>query len=249
MKVLVTGGGTIAPIDDVRYIANVSSGRFSAAISEACLALGARVWHVHAPSALLPFERSARFDLNTDDPDAEFNRIRELHADYLSLKSRLQLVSIKPGRVTDYVRAMKRVLTTERIDVAFLAMAVSDYEPTPVAGKIDSSGDQLWIACEKSRKVIRSVKDWAPYVYLAGFKLMSGVETPKLIRNAEQACRVNRADVTVANELSNLREGRHTVHLVRPGHAPETFGPSAEMAALMVKRVFELASEKQRQSQ
>ena len=36
MNVVVTGGGTIAPIDDVRLMTNVSSGRFAAAITEAC---------------------------------------------------------------------------------------------------------------------------------------------------------------------------------------------------------------------
>ena len=65
MNVVVTGGGTVAPIDDVRQIANVSTGRFSAAISEACLKRGATVWHVHTPQAQLPFIRNARFDLTT----------------------------------------------------------------------------------------------------------------------------------------------------------------------------------------
>ena len=41
MNVVVTGGGTIAPIDDVRLMTNVSSGRFAAAITEACLDRGA----------------------------------------------------------------------------------------------------------------------------------------------------------------------------------------------------------------
>jgi phosphopantothenoylcysteine synthetase/decarboxylase len=54
MNVLVAGGGTIAPIDDVRFITNASTGRFSASIAEACLEAGATVWHVHAPGAELP---------------------------------------------------------------------------------------------------------------------------------------------------------------------------------------------------
>ena len=40
MNVVVTGGGTIAPIDDVRLMTNVSSGRFAAAITEAWLDAG-----------------------------------------------------------------------------------------------------------------------------------------------------------------------------------------------------------------
>ena len=54
MNVVVTGGGTIAPIDDVRLIANISSGRFAASISEALLDRGASVWHIHAPSSQVP---------------------------------------------------------------------------------------------------------------------------------------------------------------------------------------------------
>ena len=42
MNVVVTGGATIAPIDDVRLMTNVSSGRFAAAITEACLDRGRR---------------------------------------------------------------------------------------------------------------------------------------------------------------------------------------------------------------
>jgi len=247
MNVIVTGGGTIAPIDDVRYIANVSSGRFSAAITEACLRLGANVWHVHTPSALLPFERSARFDLDSTNPEAEFERLKTIRSEFQSLRGRLNLVSLRPGRVVDYAEAMERLLTTIRIDVAFLAMAVSDYEPQPVAGKIDSSGEDLLIPCKKTQKVIRLVREWSPNIYLAGFKLMSGVETPELLRQAEQACRVNRADVTVANELSKIREGRHTVHLVRPGHEFETIGPSETLADQVVERVFLFAKEKRRE--
>src|SRR5947209_7068691 len=134
MNVVVTGGGTIAPIDDVRHLANVSSGRFSAQITEAWLARGATVWHIHTPSAQLPFWRAAGFDL-------------------------------------------------------------------------------------------------------VGFKLLSRTTPAELIRQAEAACRTNRADLTVANDLQTLRAGRHTVHLVRPGHPPETLGPGADLAERLVERI------------
>ena len=155
MKVVVTGGGTVAPIDDVRFIANVSSGRFSASITEACLRRGATVWHVHTPSASLPFRRSAEFDLETPDPIEECERLEFLRRDWLAVRDRLHFVPIKPGRVTDYASAMERLFGSERFDVAFLAMAVSDFEPVPVFGKIKSSAEELIIRCKKTSKVIR----------------------------------------------------------------------------------------------
>ena len=93
------------------------------------------------------------------------------------------------------------------------------------------------------------MKDWAPEIYLAGFKLLSGAPTSELIRQAELACQTNRADLTVANDLTTLRQGRHIVHLVRPGHEPETLGPDDDLADLLVKRIFMLASEKKTRPQ
>ncbi len=244
MNVVVTGGGTIAPIDDVRSIANASSGRFSAAISEAALRRGAQVWHIHAPSAQLPLLRSARFDLDAPDAAAEHARLAALRDDWLAVRDRLRLVPLRQGGVADYAATLRRILTDRPIDVAFLAMAVSDFEPEPVAGKIDSDHQTLTIRARRAPKVIQSVRDWSPGVYLVGFKLLSRAEPADLIRAAEQACQTNRADLTIANDLQTLREGRHTIHLVRPGHAVETLGPGPALADELVDRVFQLVAER-----
>jgi phosphopantothenoylcysteine decarboxylase/phosphopantothenate--cysteine ligase len=47
MKVLVTSGATREPIDSVRYISNLSSGRTGTAICEALAARGSRVTQLH----------------------------------------------------------------------------------------------------------------------------------------------------------------------------------------------------------
>lgn len=47
MKVLVTSGATREPIDSVRYISNLSSGRTGAAICEALAARGSHVTQLH----------------------------------------------------------------------------------------------------------------------------------------------------------------------------------------------------------
>jgi phosphopantothenoylcysteine synthetase/decarboxylase len=244
MNVVVTGGGTIAPIDDVRYIANVSSGRFSAMITEACLARGATVWHIHARSAQRPFERQAQFDLATLDPPAEWDRLARLRDQWARARDRLHLLPLQQGTVTDYAGTLERAVRAQPIDVVFLAMAVSDFEPEPVAGKLESRGDELVIRAARTQKVIRSVRDWSPGVYLVGFKLLSRANEAELLLQAEAACRTNRADLTVANDLQTLREGRHTVHLVRPGQLPETLAPGDDLAERLVERVFSWAGER-----
>ncbi|MGQ0429789.1 MAG: phosphopantothenoylcysteine decarboxylase domain-containing protein [Gammaproteobacteria bacterium] len=55
MKALVTSGATREPIDSVRFISNISSGRTGAAICEALAARGCEVTQLHgAASALAP---------------------------------------------------------------------------------------------------------------------------------------------------------------------------------------------------
>ena len=246
MNVVVTGGGTIGPIDDVRAVTNASTGRFSAEITEACLRRNARVWHVHAPSALLPFSRSASFDLGTDDPNREFARLEALRRNYRLVADRLHLRPFSGGTVAAYRNVLRTVLETEAIDVAFLAAAVSDFEPLATSGKIDSDRSGLILNLEPSPKVIRSVRDWSPGSYLVGFKLLSGSRPEVLIARASEANTRNRADLTVANDMTSLRSGRHTIYLVRANWPVETLGPGGAIAEGLVERVFAWASRSRR---
>ena len=225
MNVVVAGGATIAPIDDVRLMTNVSSGRFAAAITEACLERHERVWHIHAAAAALPFLRDSRFDLESR-PRAEMIRLLNLRDRWLAERDRLKLIPLEIGTVLDYATVLRRVLETNPIDVVILPMAVADFEPEPATGKISSDLEALTVHCRTTPKVIRLVKDWAPSVYLVGFKLLSRQPLEVLIGQASTACVTNRADLTVANDLETVRAGRHTIHLVRPGREPETLGPA-----------------------
>ena len=112
----------------------------------------------------------------------------------------------------------------------------------PVTGKISSAKSELLIRCHRTPKVIRSVRDWAPSVYLVGFKLLSRARIAELIRQAEASGQANRADLTVANDLQSLLAGQHTVHLVRAGHPPVTLEPGADLADRLVTRVMEWAA-------
>ncbi len=237
MNVVVTAGGTIAPIDDVRLMTNVSSGRFAAAITEAWLDRGATVSHIHSLSAQLPIWRFARFALDTSDPTAEHRRLERLHQKWLSVRDRLQLVPLRIGTVADYAATLEQVLRSRPIDVVILPMAVADFEPAPRPGKISSDTETLVVECHRTIKVIRSIRDWCPSVYLVGFKLLSRAAPLELIRRAEIACKTNRADLTVANDLQTLRAGRHTIHLVRPGADPETLEPGDDLAERLVARI------------
>ncbi len=243
MNILVTGGGTIAPIDDVRQIANASSGRFSSKITEAALERGARVWHLHAPGALLPFDEATRFDPDADLSE-EIDRLRFFKANRDAHRDRLTVIPLATGTVPEYVEALRRSLAENPIEIALLAMAVSDYAPEPVLGKLSSDEEELVLRCRRVPKVISAVREWAPEVYLVGFKLTSGATEDELIAQARRANETTRADLTVANDLRAYREGRHTLHLVRPGHPVERLGGPSDLAGRLVQRVVRWARER-----
>jgi phosphopantothenate-cysteine ligase len=246
MNVLVTAGGTIAPIDDVRQITNVSTGRFGAMIAEAALRRGANVSYLGTPAALKPFHRQAQFDLDTLDPASEVRRLAQLKLDWSRVCQRCYFMPLPEPTVENYALRLQAILEIHRIDVAFLAMAVSDFAPEPFPGKLSSDASTLTIQCHRQPKVIQSVRDWAPDVYLVGFKLLSNASEAELIRQAEEACRTNRADLTVANDLSTVKAGRHTIHLVRTGQPVETYGPDVDIAEKLVDRVLTWAAAKPR---
>lgn len=236
MKILVTGGGTIAPIDDVRHVANFSTGRFAAQITEAWLALGHDVWHLATPAAARPVQREAVVDLDAE-PDRERARVDDLRRRWLDCRYRLHARPIVSGEVDEYAATLRETLGRVPIDAAFLAAAVSDFAPERTPGKIASADGGRSIRCRPTPKVIRSARDWSPSTYLVGFKLLSGATIADLIAAAEAANVANRADLTVANDFREVVAGRHRLHLVRPGKAVETLDPGPDLAARLVARV------------
>ena len=141
--------------------------------------------------------------------------------------------------MAEYAARLRALLTLIRFDVAFLAMAAADFAPVPSPGKISSQADALVIHCHRLPKVIASVRDLAPEVYLVGFKLAAGVPLADLIAQATAANHANRADLTIANDLDTVRAGAHTIHLIRAGEPAETLGPPASIAERLVDRVLD----------
>ncbi|MDX2037222.1 MAG: phosphopantothenoylcysteine decarboxylase [Isosphaeraceae bacterium] len=241
--ICVTGGGTSAPIDDVRRITNVSTGRFAAALAESSLAAGDRVIHLRTPQAAAPFEQALRFDPAAPDLERESARVLEVGRRFRALSSRYEPRVLPNGTVGEYAHELESILRGEAVDVVFLAAAVSDYEPEPASGKLSSDAEELVIRCRRTQKVIRSVADWAPSAYRVGFKLLSDVSVERLVEVARASAIANRVDLVAANDFRTVREGRHTIHLVapdEPGH--ETLEPGGDLATRLLERVRVRAS-------
>lgn len=201
MKILITSGGTTEAIDCVRGITNQATGNLGKIVAETFLAAGHEVSLVTTKTAVKP-EQTPKLNIH-------------LITDVASL-----MVCLKE--------------LVPQHDVLIHSMAVSDYTPVYMAGldevlatdreklltmtnqesKISSNEDYQLLLLKKTPKVISYIKTWNPQIRLVGFKLLVDVPKEELLAVARASLVKNQADYILANDLSQIGEGKHRAYLV-----------------------------------
>jgi phosphopantothenate-cysteine ligase/phosphopantothenoylcysteine decarboxylase/phosphopantothenate--cysteine ligase len=209
VNVFVTAGNTQTPLDTVRCVTNVFTGK-----------TGARI-------AAQAYDRGHAVTLATSHPDA----LRDL----ASAKPRAEpLFSVKPYRTYDDLEAiMAAEIGSGRYDAVIHAAAVNDYHVAGVygltpgvtfddtdvslttsrptfrditAGKVKGNHDEIWVRMVPAAKLVDRIRAaWGFRGVLVKFKLEVGVGDTELIAIGEQSRRASRADWLVANTF----EGRN----------------------------------------
>ncbi len=203
-RVLVTSGPTRAPLDEVRFLTNKSTGRLGALIAEAALETGADVTFVFGRGSDLPVVRGGRLD-----------HLRILPVD----------------TVEDLVTAFKQELP-HGYDAVIHLMAVLDFAPAEVREeKVSSSLPEWVIRLVPTPKAAALVRDLAPGTFFVGFKLEVGKGKDELIGIAREWARHSRADLVVANDLRDIEGGTHVGYLVDPEGKVEAVAEGKEAIA------------------
>lgn len=187
-RVLITSGPTRAPLDEVRYISNRSTGELGLHIVHAFLEGGASVIHVcGVGGGCLP-----------DGPGARY-------------------MCYQVETVADLIEDVEEVLQDAPCAAIIHAMAVLDFEPVEVRPGKTSSAESEWVVrLRPTPKVIDRMRALAPDALLIGFKLEVGVTEAELVRTARDMAQRCGADLVVANDLHTVESGRHVALLVTP---------------------------------
>lgn len=212
IRALVTAGGTREPIDDVRVITNLSTGRYGAAIAKALAERGVEVTLL-ASHALA--ERPEWID-----PRVTVQRF---------------------GSFDDLREALTQNCATPP-DLIFMAAAVADYSPDPQTGKIDSSPDQYTLVMRRNPKLLGTLRTLCgDATTLVGFKLTSGASAEALCVKAADQLQAHQLDACVANDLGELVGDQHPMWWVTTRGEPERLtGTKAETATALVGRALTL---------
>ncbi len=210
MRLLVTAGNTLTPIDRVRCITNVFTGRTGTGIA------------VHAHG------RGHAVTLLTSHPEV----VAELHGPTAGDRW-----AVRPYRTFADLEGEMEATVRAGPDVVIHCAAVSDYEaagvyaPAPgtrfdasaarwesndpsgprladrAAGKVKSHEPELWLRLVRTPKLIDRVRtDWGFRGVLVKFKLEVGMREGQLREIAERSRRQSDADLMVANTLEGAAQ-------------------------------------------
>jgi phosphopantothenoylcysteine synthetase/decarboxylase len=213
MNLLVTAGNTLAPIDQVRCITNIFTGRTGAAIALCAHQRGHDVTlltsHPEAVAetldnrgqpALIPDDRWALHRYRT------FEDLHTLMAQQIpgSLDAVVHCAAVSdyladgvyaPAPGTTFCSKEQRWETNDLLGPTMLSRR---------ALKVKSDEDELWIRLVRAPKLIDLIRHpWGFRGLLVKFKLEVGVSDDRLLQIAERSRTWSQADLMVANTLED----------------------------------------------
>lgn len=216
MKVLITAGGTFTPIDKVRGITNIFSGRTGIDIG---------------------------YHISYNHNDNVVNLLLQKHSKWVNYMIRETPMGFSGGifheaphdyrlfhTYDDLYTLMETEITKGKYDVIIHTAAVSDYKLRGVyiddvvdpgnllyvgnseTGKFSSGFSNLYLKLTKTEKIVDKIrKDWGFNGILVKFKLEVGIEDEELISIAKESRVKSGANIMVANCLEWAKERAYVI--------------------------------------
>jgi phosphopantothenate---cysteine ligase (CTP) len=245
MKLIVTAGNTYMPIDRVRGMTNMFTGRTGTAIARCACRRGHQVYLL-----------TSHPELAADWGPAAGNEVR-----------------VCPYRTFRDLEQLMKETVQAGCDAVIHSAAVSDYQPAGIyapapdtrfdpdqgswfsrsherpflvdrsAAKVKSSEPELWLRLVRTPKLIDKVREeWGFKGILVKFKLEAGIAEAELQALAESSRLQSRADLVVANTL----EGAQQWALLGPTRGTYARITRAELADRLLEAVEDLHQERRR---
>lgn len=237
MQILITSGGTKVPIDPVRNITNMSSGKFGSELATSALQAGLDVIYLVSSEGKTPFSTDIDFCSNPDLKTIT-KSLSTLHDFYATYHHHYQ--EHRYHHFDEYAEKLKSLIITQKPDIVILAAAVSDYLVHNYSNNKVRSSESFSIQLVHAPKLIRSIKEWRPDVFLVGFKLLVNANDSELLKAAMQSIEQNKCDLVVANDLSSIRRGAHEVLVVEGNGTYKKY--TDNLAGEIIKRALELVN-------
>jgi len=217
-KILITGGPTNEPIDEVMKITNMSTGGTSVALAESFASAGyevvailnnsvklaerenLRVVHVETTEDMLA---AIEAEAKLDDTDAIIHAaaVGDYKADFTFLMEDM---------ADEIFKNLAKIKSAEDI----LAIMEDPKCKIDNSSKISSYQKNLTVKLGLTTKIISNLRFWFPDALLVGCKLLDNVEKGELFDVATALCNKNHMDYILANDLADLQMGKPARYLI-----------------------------------
>ena len=231
-RVLITGGGCVEKIDNVRAITNFSSGKTALLIARVLKALNpaAAVTYLMSERAVQPKIAGAFGKPKTVGGKAETSGKAKNAGAASAICDSVKNFS----SCADLQKLLRAELSANKYDLLFHAAAVSDYSVQSLAvdgkefkpGKIAkiSGADEVLVKLKKNPKLLSQIPALAKKknkgAVVVGFKLTSNASLPEREAAVQKLFAAkNPPDFVISNDLSEITPKSHPCVLWRKGEA------------------------------
>ena len=252
-NIIVTSGPTNERLDAVMKITNMSTGALGATIADLFIKeSNEQINKLYYISTKL-----------SRKPQANSNKLKLIEitsADDLALKLKLILENepiyavIHSSAVGDYKgeyaitadllaeeiakKCLHQNLDEKRLKELVLSIIKNPENIVSDKHKISSYEENLIFKLALTPKVISQIKLIQPETKLFGFKLLDGVSYTELIETAKKLRAKNQAEYIIANDLSNIKNGKHLAYFVGENSVDYTCNSKKEIAKTLKKIIF-----------
>jgi phosphopantothenate--cysteine ligase len=217
-KVIITGGPTSEPIDDVMRITGMSTGGMAVQLGQIFADAGYEVVLVLSKSVRAVQNSSIRIVRVETAEDMMEALEKEAKADNTD-------VVIHAATVGDYKPEFAFNLEDmadelfEKIGTIKSAEDILEILKNPECGTDDSSRlssyrENLAVKFALTPKIIGRLRFWFPKSILIGCKLRDGVEKGELFDSASALCNRHDMDYVLASDIKDIRSGRRERYLI-----------------------------------
>ncbi|MBQ4014310.1 MAG: hypothetical protein II610_03525 [Treponema sp.] len=230
-RVLITGGGCVEKIDNVRAITNFSSGKTALLIARVLKALNpaAAVTYLMSERAVQPKIAGALGKPKTAGKAENSGKAKNAGRAFAVCDSVKNFSSC-----ADLQKLLRAELSANKYDLLFHAAAVSDYSVQSLAvdgkefkpGKIAkiSGADEVFVRLKKNPKLLEQIPALAKKknkrAVVVGFKLTSNASLPEREAAVQKLFAAkNPPDFVISNDLSEITPKSHPCVLWRKGSA------------------------------
>jgi phosphopantothenate-cysteine ligase len=202
---IITAGGTEEPIDSVRKITNMSTGKLGAKIANKLVKNISEydtIIYVCHKNSIKPRKNNKIIIEECTDTSSVQEKITELSSIY---KDNVKLF-IHSMAISDYT-----------VEGAYID--VGDYngmvlESIDTSSKMDSSKTEVYIRLVKIPKILDDLKEQFPEAKLISFKLKNNINKEDLLDIASKQLKRTHSDYVIANDLVDIKAGNHIAYAI-----------------------------------